>query len=102
MPAQVWGVLAGASPCKLATVGMLQRQFHAAMGVAGFGHPELGEVTWRGGSRVSLRSCGKGVVLGCCPLQPVQRVLEQAGKKGRESALPAFPAGLAELSSTCS
>lgn len=83
-------------------VGMLQCQFHAAVGVAGLGHPELGRVTWRGGYRVPLRSCGKGMVLGCCPLQPVQQgVLEQAGEKGRESALPAFPAGLAELSSTC-
>lgn len=38
---------------------------------------------------------------GVLSLAVQQGVLEQAGKKGRESALPAFPAGLAELSSTC-
>lgn len=80
-------------------VGMLQRWFHAAVGFVGLGHPELGEVTWTGGYRMPqiLWKRGSPVVLSLA----VQRVLEQAGKKGRESALPAFAAGLAELSSTC-
>lgn len=73
-PAQLWVVLAGASVCEMAAVGMLQRHFRAAAGVAGFSCPELGEVMRRGRYRgVSEIPWKEGVVVGCCPSHPLHQ-----------------------------